>query len=171
MGKRSNFARHKNDAYATWDPRAIAPLLPFLRNTEFIEPCAGDGTLIDALENRGLRCSLALDIEPRRADIRVGDARTIKTGGKQTITNPPWTRPLLHEIIENLAPQGDTWLLFDVAWAFTRQARFFMPHCHAIVAVGRLRWIMGTKHDAQDDCAWYLFGPNPPAAPHLFCRA
>lgn len=31
MGKRSEFARRPMDAYQTIDPRAVPPLLPFLR--------------------------------------------------------------------------------------------------------------------------------------------
>lgn len=165
MGKRSNFAKRKNDAYLTWDRRAVPPLLPYLDVREFVEPCAGEGHLLDQLEGYGLRCSRAVDVEPGRFDIEQGDACTLRTGGVPVITNPPWSRGVLHEIIANLAPQGDTWLLFDADWLFTQQSAANRQYLHLVVPIGRLRWIAGSDHDAQDSCAWYLFGPNPPPAP------
>jgi len=171
VGKRSTFERRANDAYDTWDARALPPLLRLLPVGSFVEPCAGNGTLIDAMEACGHRCVQAFDVEPRRHDIERADATTAKVAdGSRVVTNPPWSRPLLHAIIENLAPQAETWLLFDAGWAFTRQAAPLLRHCHRIVVVGRLRWIAGTKFDAQDDCAWYHFGPGAPAFPHLVPR-
>lgn len=166
MGKRSDFAPRKNDAYLTWDRRAVPPLLPYLSSAEFVEPCAGEGHLIDQLEGYGLRCVQALDVEPGRVDIEYGDARTLRVApGRQVITNPPWSRPLLHAIIDNLAPQVDAWLLFDSDWLFTQQSGPYRRHLHLVVPVGRLRWVENTPHDAVDSCAWYLFGPNAPPAP------
>lgn len=172
MGKRSSFARRKNDAYDTWDARALPPLLPFLQpGTRFIEPCAGNGTLLDQLEAAGHVCVGAYDIEPRRWDIEVADACTVRLPpGAVSITNPPWTRAIMHPMLANLADQGPTWALFDAAWAFTRQAGPLLGSCHAIVVVGRLQWEPGTDHDSQDDCAWYLFGPNAPARPAFHGR-
>lgn len=54
MGKRSDFARRRNDLYRTFDPRAVAALLPHLGPfVWFYEPCAGDGVLVDQLEAVG----------------------------------------------------------------------------------------------------------------------
>lgn len=166
MGKRSSFARRKNDAYLTWDRRAVPPLLPYLDPGGFVEPCAGQGHLIDQLALYGLHCEAAYDVDPGRPGIAVGDARTLRVrAGAQVISNPPWSRPILHAIIENLAPQTVTWLLFDADWLFTQQSAPVLRHLHLVVPVGRLRWVEGSKHDAQDSCAWYKFGPEPPPAP------
>lgn len=171
MGKRSNFVRRPNDKYPTFDKRVVPPLLRHLEPGEFVEPCAGDGTLIDLLEPYGWRCTQAFDLVPGREDIEQGDAMTARLGpGRKAVTNPPWSRDLLHPIIENLAAQGETWLLFDAAWAFTRQARPWLRLCHKIIVVGRLKWVPDTPHDAQDDCAWYLFGPDAPAGPGFYGR-
>jgi len=171
MGKRSDFPRRKNDAYDTWDKRVLPPLLPHLVGRRFVEPCAGRGALIDLLESVGLQCVAAFDVEPRRFDIECGDATTARLPPCDiSITNPPWTRRLMHAILNNLADQGPTWGLFDHAWAATKQARPLLKRCHKIVVVGRLQWVEGTEYDAQDDCSWYLFGPDPPPAPLFFGR-
>ena len=50
MGRRSDFPRIPKDAYVT-PAKAVQPLLPFLAsNTRFIEPAAGDASLIGHLE-------------------------------------------------------------------------------------------------------------------------
>jgi hypothetical protein len=40
-------------------------------------------------------------------------------------------------------------------WASTVQAAPFLPRCSDIVAVGRVKWIEGTKHTGFDNFAWY----------------
>ena len=66
MGKRSDFERIPRDFYPT--PRAaVLPLVKHLpKHFVFTEPCAGDGRLIDHLQNAGGFCVDAYDIEPRR---------------------------------------------------------------------------------------------------------
>lgn len=180
MGKRSAgaFARRKHDLYRTWDPRAVAPLLPHLpAGARFFEPCAGDGDLIELLKAAGLECAGACDIDgpygyyekkPGRVErlgtIAHGDATKHDAAGHYYgfdfyITNPPWTRDLLHAIILNLYWQRPTWLLFDADWAHTLQARPYMPLCRRIVSVGRVRWMEGTDNDGKDNAAWHLFAP------------
>lgn len=162
MGKRSNFPRRKNDLYSTWDPRAVAALLPHLGpNTRFYEPCAGDGVLADQLVEKGHICLGMSDIEPSSPFVHPMDALAITgTSADFFITNPPWTRSLLHQLIVHLPAIAPTWLLFDADWAHSKQAIPFMPKCRRIVSVGRLRWIKGSAHDAKDNCAWYLFAPE-----------
>ncbi|MGB6229488.1 MAG: hypothetical protein WBF53_05110 [Litorimonas sp.] len=162
MGKRSDFALRKADAYPTPEA-AVAPLLPYLKaQTRFIEPCAGDGRLIGHLERHGHVCLYASDLHPGRADILRGDVlewpetANVNDRADCFITNPPWTRRLLHPLILRLSAIRPTWLLLDAAWAFTQQAAPLLPHCRAIVTVGRVSW-MGNGVTGKDDCAWYLF--------------
>jgi len=160
MGKRSKFERRERDYYRTWDPRAVPPLLAHLEpQTRFIEPCAGDGTLLDQLTAAGHDCLDAWDIEPRRPDILSANALTLRVHAKnfKFITNPPWHRPLLHQLIVHLSDQAPTWLLFDADWKYTKQAIPFKDRLRRIVAIGRLKWIEGSTMDAKDNCAWYLF--------------
>lgn len=162
MGKRSNFARFERDLYSTPSP-AVVPLLRFLApGTRFCEPCAGNGALIDHLEAAGHHCVTAWDVAPGRQDIRTADARevTLEAGIDCCITNPPWSRPMLHAIIYNLSRQFPTWLLIDADWKHTRQAAPYMPLLRSIVSVGRVKWIPGSQHTGKDNCAWHLFDGN-----------
>lgn len=163
MGKNSNFARRERDAYFTpYD--AVIPLLSHLKPfTKFIEPCAGDGRLIKHLESDGHKCVWAGDIEPQAPGIEKSDC--LMMGNKLPpcdliITNPPWSRDSLHQMIELFRNHAHTWLLFDAGWMFTGQARPFLPYCHSIVTIGRVCWIDGTKIKGTEDCCWYGFGPN-----------
>src|SRR5690606_33482493 len=121
--------------------RAVAALAPHLPPRSIIaEPCVGAGDLADALEQYGH------DV-PWRTDITHGvDALEIEDFGPidMVVTNPPWSRPLLHALITHLSDLAPTWLLFDADWAHTRQSAPYMSRCVKIVSVGRLIWIPGT---------------------------
>lgn len=174
MSKRTDFPRRKNDAYLTWDKRALPPLLPNLMPaTRFIEPCAGRGDLIDQLETAGHHCVEAWDIEPQRGDILKVDAFTIKADHDFDcyITNPPWTRAILHPLIMHLCAQKPTWLLFDADWMHNLSSGQYLKHCSKIVSTPRLKWIEGTDQASVDNCAWYLFDINHVSYPVMMGRA
>ena len=158
MGKRSNFDRLPRDYYPT-PAEAVRPLLPHLpAGSSFIEPCAGDGRLVDHLEAAGHHCVAALDIEPQRAGIITCDARGLcNVTADFFITNPPWARDVLHPIIENLSRQMPTWLLFDADWVHTRQSAPFMHLLKKVVSVGRVKWIPDSSFTGKDNCCWHLF--------------
>lgn len=179
MGKRStgHFDRLPRDLYDTV-PAAVPPLLPYLApGTEFAEPCAGNGALIDLLIAAGHRCVWATDINPRREDIGTLNAMTLPKIGarnvhaKVIITNPPWTRSVLHPLIDRLSAVWPCWFLFDADWVHTRQSVDLFPRCSRIVPIGRLKWIPGTKHVGKDNSCWYEFLPGHTEGPHLFPRA
>lgn len=166
MGKRSNFARKERDFYPT-PYEAVIPLIPHLREMfldlghfNFIEPCAGDGILIDHLKDLGFTCWHARDIDPQKRGIAKGCALSLELSSTEKfpiITNPPWDRKILHPMIDHFRKLSPTWLLFDADWAHTKQSAPYMPYCHKIVSVGRLKWIPGSPHTGKDNCAWYLF--------------
>lgn len=166
MGKRSNFTRVDRDYYRT--PReAVAPLVLHLPvdDLQYWEPCAGDGALIDALDDMiGFACIAASDIAPMGDSIGRMDALTATednvAGCTHIITNPPWTRQILHPMIEHFSAMRPTWLLFDADWMHTRQSAPFMGWCRKVVSVGRVKWIPDSKHTGKDNCAWYLFDQN-----------
>jgi hypothetical protein len=166
MGKRSSFARIERDFYPT-PPEAVAPLLPHLEsNTQFIEPCVGDGALAFELERHGHDCILAYDIAPRMDGVMPRDALTFKpyTEGRIFITNPPWSRDILHPLILHLSNMAPTWLLADADWMHTRQSAPYMKRCHMIVSVGRVKWIKDSPYTGKDNCCWFLFGQETDSA-------
>jgi hypothetical protein len=170
MGKRSNFERREADFYPT--PRAaVAPLIPYLRGVRtFAEPCAGDGALVGHLEACGLRCVY-------QGDIRNGhDALACDSyGGAPVITNPPYDtehhRKLMHAMILHFMRAAPfVWLLIDFDWSATKQAAPFLLHCSDIVAIGRVKWIEGSKHTGKDNSAWYRFDARHAAGPVFHWR-
>jgi hypothetical protein len=161
MGKRSSFERIQRDFYRT-PYAAVPPLIPHLRGVRsFAEPCCGDGALVRHLESFGLRCAYAGDIATGQ------DALMLDTYGHADaiITNPPYTRSLMHALIWHFARILPTWLLLEMDWASTKQAAPFMPSCSEIVSVGRLRWIEGTTMTGKQNFAWYLFDARHSAGP------
>jgi len=150
MGKRSDFEKIDKDVYLTIDPRATKPLMDYLvTGITYYEPCYGKGNLVNLLSS--VSCVGFSDIEK--------DARTTKytTSANCFITNPPWSRKILHPIIDNLRVQLPTWLLFDADWMHTQQAIPYMEYCKTIISVGRLKWIPNSTMDGKDNCVWYLF--------------
>ena len=138
----------------------MLPLMTHLpHHTKFSEPCAGDGQLVWLLESWGHECVWKSDIQPGDADTACLNVlnTTGVYGGDCFITNPPWARPLLHQIIPLLSNIAPTWLLFDADWMHTIQATPYLPHCRKIVSVGRVKWFPGTHHESKDNAAWYLF--------------
>ena len=164
MGKRSNFERKENDFYPT-PYRAVVPLFRHLPSAvKYCEPCAGAGDLIGHLESQNHDCTAAYDIAPQAPWIRELDASFIVpsdlNGADYIITNPPWERDPLHQIIERCSILAPTWLLFDADWMHTRQSGQFATILVKIVSVGRIKWIEDSDMTGKDNCCWYLFDAN-----------
>lgn len=168
MGKRSAFVRVAGDCYAT-PARAVPPLMPHLRRARvrtFAEPCAGDGALVRHLVGFGLRCVYAGDLatgEDALARASYGRSRAI-------ITNPPYERPVMHQLIRHFEKIAPTWLLLELDWSATRQAEPFLPTCSDIVIVGRLKLIEGSKHAGKENFAWFRFDHRHTGGPRLHPR-
>lgn len=150
MGKRSDFKRIPKDFYPT-PLQAVIPLIEQLKPCSFIEPCVGQNHLKNILEDNGFSCIQSFDEE--------GDATISKLNTKAdcVITNPPWSRKLMHPIIENCSNQLPSWFLFDADWVHTQQSRPFLPRLRKIISVGRVKWIEDSKMTGKDNCAWHLF--------------
>jgi len=103
-------------------------------------------------------------VMPLGESIRQADASWMHeddTGGADfIITNPPWDRPVLHQIIERTAGFKPTWLLFDSDWMHTIQAARHLEICVKIISVGRVKWMAGSENTGMDNCCWYLFDVN-----------
>lgn len=159
MGKRSNFERVDRDWYPT-PYEAVVPLLPHLPcGFRYVEPCCGDGALINHLGGNG--CQFFSDIDPKMPYAACMDFERLEydhvRGADYIITNPPWDRKILHPMIEHFCNLKPTWLLFDADWMHTRQSAPYMKWLVKIVSVGRVKWIPDSKMTGKDNCAWYLF--------------
>jgi hypothetical protein len=168
MAKRSSgsFEHRKNDFYPT-PIKAVEPLIRHLpKKFTFAEPCAGDGRLVSHIEKlSGGQCVSMTDIEPQESLSDLAGWRFTKADALDMqyrhmdfiITNPPWSRWLLHPMIEHFCNQRPTWLLFDADWMHTKQAIPYMPWCEKIVTVGRVKWIEDSPHSGKDNSCWYFF--------------
>lgn len=117
----------------------------------YSEPCCGEGHLIAWLVNYGFRCTHA-------SDLRLGRNALDVVCPDPVITNPPWTREILHNLILHwLGTVPFCWLVFDADWAYTKQSKHLLRYCSDVLAVGRVKWIENSKHQAMDSCAWYRF--------------
>lgn len=159
MSKRADgkFERNPRDFYIT-PPEAVEPLIAHLPpGATFDEPCAGNGSMVNALEHHGMICTGASDLEPQCDGIEQFDAFDIEqTDARYFISNTPWDRKILHPLIVHLSDIAPTWLLFDADWMHTVQAKQYLKRCSDIVSVGRVSW-MGNGVSGFDNCSWYLF--------------
>lgn len=165
MTKRADakFERNRHDFYPT-PLAAIEPLLPHLPpRTRFYEPCCGNGVLAKHLVEVGHICMGMSDIDPSVDGARIKDALSLGSAFDSDcfITNPPWHRPLMHNLIVKLAELAPTWLLLDSDWLFTKQATPYLSNAWTIVAIGRVRWIPDTSMDGYDNACWVEFRTDP----------
>lgn len=179
MGKRSDFPRVERDCYDT-PPEAVWPLVPHLGGgVAYWEPCAGAGALIEALDcvddhddTPSIECVFRSDIAPRHRWAERRDALSDPLPPlcdiDHIITNPPWTRSILHPMIERFSAARPTWLLFDADWMHTRQSAPYLPRLKKIVSVGRVKWIKDSPHTGKDNCCWYLFDARHDGSPPQF---
>lgn len=174
MGKRSEFERNDRDYYPT-PAKAVLPLIGIVDGAKFIEPCAGDGRLIEHIEHYvdGARCVYASDIEPQpyETSIHIEEFNLFQADWNRIadrveadmfITNPPWINDtksgnLLFSIINVLSSVRPTWLLLNGNFAFNKRSAPYMRACSDIVPIGRLKWIEDSPHSGKEDCAWFRF--------------
>lgn len=164
MSKRApNFEKKDRDYYPT-PKEAVIPLIPHLpHDISFVEPCAGDGSLVDHIEARGIVvfCNFWCDIEPQSDDIFKQDALTLSPEDVEEsdyiITNPPWSWEILDQMITHFRSLRPTWLLLSADVAHNKRMGEHMKYCAKMVSVGRVKWIPDSPYAGKDNCAWYLF--------------
>jgi len=174
MGKYSEIPRSPRDYYRTIDTKATRILNTHLPpDSVFCEPCAGAGDLIDQLAELGHWCPYACDIEPQRSDIEkrdLFDIRHQETGMFDFfITNPPFTRAILVELIPHLSAMRPTWLLLPGDLVHNLYMREHMTHCVKFVSIGRMHWVEN-KINGKENYAWYLFDQEYTGPTELIAR-
>lgn len=177
MGKRESVKKPRaaRDWYPTVDPDAVEALKPFLYKTShvwgqpapltrYVEPCAGDGSLIDLMHSRGLPtlCAKAYDIAPQMAGIVTKDCLTLTSedvkGSHCFITNPPFSWTLLQPMLNHLPTLLPTWLLLPADMMHNKRMSPYIDFCSHIVSVGRLWWFKDESDKevkGVDNFAWF----------------
>ena len=156
MGKRSDFKRIKKDFYPT-PYEAVVPLFQHLStNKTYHEPCAGNGALINHLEDHYFTVKGKGDIEPQRNDIYRIDAMDLnKCCGDAFVTNPPYQWDVLEPILEHLCKLAPAWLLLPADMMHNKRMLKHMKHCVTIQSIGRVKWF--DNKSGMENSAWYLF--------------
>jgi len=164
MGKREAVKKPKSprDFYATIDPDAVAPLLPFIKGKTYAEPCAGKGDLVDLIGDNA-ECVWASDIHNNTDSLDSYDASDMWLDvfyeADLIITNPPFSKSLLLPIIDHLVQSGKpVWLLLPADIIHNLYMAPYMQNCNRIVSVGRLCWFLdettGKKVKGVDNYVW-----------------
>ena len=161
MGKRTKqeFVKRDRDFYATVDPDAVKPLIPFIRGLRIAEPCAGNGDLSILLEP-DVKVVWESDLDPQNKHILQKNAIFLHKGDllgcDVIVTNPPFTWKLLQPLLEYLPTLLPTWLLLPADVAYNKRMGPYMKSCRSIVSVGRLYWV-DNKVKGVDNYAWFEF--------------
>lgn len=71
------------------------------------------------------------------------------------ITNPPYSKWMLHPIIDNLVQIAPTWMLLSSDFMHRRASAPYMKRCEKVVSAGQIRWF-GDSTGRYTSC-WYLF--------------
>jgi hypothetical protein len=116
-----------------------------------------------------IRCTYAGDIRTGKDAFSL--TRDDLGGAEEIISNPPWTRSILHPLILHLQRLAPTWLLLDASWAHTVQAGPYLDQCSHIVSVGRVKWMPDSPYTGKDDAAWFRFHAPHVGGPRFFGRA
>jgi hypothetical protein len=166
MGKRELVKKPRNprDLYPTVDPAAAYALAPFLEpQVAYVEPCAGDGSLIKLLASvdRDMWCMAAYDIDPQANRITQRNCLTLTKndveGADCFITNPPFQWDMLQPILDHLPTLLPTWLLLPADSMHNKRMSPYMDFCSDVVSIGRLYWMKDKPIKGVDNNCWYKF--------------
>lgn len=169
LGKREleKAPRAPRDLYPTCDPAATEALAPFLDPTGvYIEPCAGDGSLIKLLASVApdLWCMGAYDIDPMANKITQRNCLILTANDVEEadcfITNPPFHWGMLRPILDHLPTLLPTWLLLPADSMHNKRMSPYMDFCSDVVSVGRLYWFKDKPVKGVDNYCWYKFDAN-----------
>jgi hypothetical protein len=173
---RTAHERSPRDFYPT-PVAAVVPLLKELhgaRPLRFVEPCAGDGALVRALEAAGHVCVHARDLAPRGPGIATGDGAALTKdqmalwGADAIVTNPPFAAASLDPLLACWTTLGvPLWLLLDHDWSANQAAAPYAARISRIVQLGRVRWIAGSKGRGTANFDWLRFEPVPLERPFI----
>ena len=161
MGKRSSFTRVTREPTSR-HLAATIPLIPHLKAEgiiSFVEPCCGQGDLVRHLEAAGLTCSYSGDIVTGQDGRRL--TRALCGDADAIITNPPFTKPLMHELLQAFVDTGlPVWILCGLDWVATLSAVPYLPKCSDVVPIGRVKWFADSEFTSLENYAWFRFSSS-----------
>lgn len=168
MGRYSNYNLNvPKDFWATLDPDGVKRLEPFIQGKTFAEPCAGNGDLVQQLEDVGAKCLWESDIREDTycltkdaLDITKDDLKGVQV----IITNPPFSWNMLQPLLDHLPTLKPTWMLLPASFMHNVRTSPYMKRCDKVVSIGRMFWVIEDRGDpnmkgkkGKEDFCWYLF--------------
>jgi hypothetical protein len=159
VGKRSDFQHRSDDAYPT-PSSGVWPVIPLLKAEgvkRLAELCGpSNSVLVRTLNASGFEYVYTNDIN-HGGKCALSCSKAELNGAQAIVTNPPHTRPILHEMILHFSSILPTLLLIDSDWCQTQQSAPYMKHCTTVLPIGRIKWIEGSASVGKDNFSWYRF--------------
>ncbi|HSN20084.1 MAG TPA: class I SAM-dependent methyltransferase [Usitatibacter sp.] len=164
--------RHADDAYMT--PRwCIGAILPHLgRAHRTLDPCCGDGAILDAF---GVGAAYGIEIDPGREsmarakghEVVCADALalppTLWRRPDRIVTNPPFALalPFLERALAEVAEGGTVAFLLRLAWmAGRKRAAFHRAHPSDVYVLSKRPSFTANGKSDSAEYAWFCFGPG-----------
>lgn len=83
------------------------------------------------------------------------------------VTNLPWSREVLHPLIDHLSALLPLWTILDADYMHTKQGAPYIDKCRQIVSIGRVKWIEGSDGGGMENSCWYLFDAKHTGGPRF----
>lgn len=139
---------------------AAAPLGEILPSfTEYDEPCAGNGALVEHLFKFDIFCAAASDINPRQPFITHANALDVKPT-RMIITNPPFSWPNLQPLLDHWIGTVECWLLLPLDMIANKRVSPYAVHIRQVLPIGRVSWL-GNNKGGMENYAWLNFAIDP----------
>ena len=165
-------ARRKDDFYSTpaWVTRAILPHLP--KRGDVLDPCAGDGSLLEVLgaasdDVRGIEIDEGRSLACRSKIIRcvTGDALAMSWSSPALIiTNPPFSLAMefvVKSLVTALPYGGTVAMLMRINWlASQERAAFHKAYPSDVYVLPRRPSFTGDGKCDSTDYGWFLWAPG-----------
>ncbi|MFZ4795960.1 MAG: SAM-dependent methyltransferase [Bacteroidia bacterium] len=160
--------RNNNDYYATpdWVTNLILPILKWNAQDIVMDPSAGDGAILRAVEAYGKQSKLCgFEIDPilaKQSNVICANALTIETWGKpnKIIMNPPFSlaQEFCERAISEVSKGGEVASLMRLAMLESRKReQFWNNNPCDIYVLGKRPSFTGGKTDSTA-YAWFVWG-------------
>jgi type I restriction-modification system DNA methylase subunit len=165
--------RSPNDYYRTppYCTRAILPYIVVRYGSTVLDPCCGDGAVLDAVKayHPGITtCGIEIDAEraaTARHDVVVGDALDMRWPESSVIiTNPPYSLAMqfVQRALREVQQWGTVAMLLRLNWlASQKRAAWLRNNTPSVYVLPKRPSFTGGGNDACD-YAWFLWSNDRP---------